>query len=92
MTTHVQYVNLILAKALDKREPLTGEEATILADEVLRLRSVIAGLSPCFAHVVEEAVELEREMGELGVDPREPSVARFNGAMKRLRAMFLDKA
>jgi hypothetical protein len=94
---HIQYINALIAKAmtpeaLSTSGPITGGEAYALAQEVIRLRSVVAGLGPCLAYVVEEAVHMEREMKEAGVDPNEPALAQLNEALRKLRAMFLDKA
>lgn len=84
---HIDAINKLLLKAR-QYEGVDEEEAALLAEEVIRLRSVIAHLAPFMVQAAEEVVDYARELEESGVDPREPALVGLNETINRLRIVF----
>lgn len=84
MNKYLIHINALLEDADQHDDPAVA----VLAEEVMRLRSVIAHLTPFMVQAAEEVVDYVHELEESGVDPREPALADLNETINRLRIAF----
>ena len=84
MNKHLIHINILLEDASQHDDPAVE----VLAEEVRRLRRVVAQLAPFMVQAAEEVIDYAHELEESGVDPCEPALAGLNDTINRLRVAF----
>ena len=83
---HIEKIDALISDTRYRK--LDPYKTELLADEIIRLRRVIANLTPFMVHAAEEAVEFAEELENSGVDPTEPALKGLKETIDRLRVAF----